>query len=633
MSLMGRTGRRGFLQKTAFAGSWLAARAFGANPSAGTSVVRESAGSTDPVVGRRPVPVIKAPIAVVTASVSADANPRGRTWTYVIEILRRTGLFFDQMTPDRMGELPLKQPPVAILAGQLPLTAEQRGILAAWVTNGGAVIGIGGTSGLDDVFGISGACPLAEGWIRVDETSHPITSEFQSSLHVFGGCVATAASARKLAEIDGNGRSAKGGGAIFENRFGAGGAILLAPDLIFSIAHIQQGSSIMQDGRPAPDGNASVNDGTLKAEDGLVLDWARDRQPMSPDDKSAFLEPVSDELREIILRAIFHACQRRNVAIPMLWYWPRLLRAVGLISHDSDHNDPAKASALLDVMNRCRTKSTWSILYPGGYPKEFYAELNDQGHEIGLHYDALTGGPNTSWARDCLRYQHDWLLKEAGVQDITSNKNHYTRWEGRLDFMRWCEQLGIRSDQTRGPSKSGTIGFPLGGSQPYFPIDDEAPAPRFLGVLEINLLTQDLVVVCPPEYGAQLLNSAARHHGVAHFLFHPNHILKPGVADALCKLIDHGRQQDLEWWTGRQIYEWEILRRGVRATFESGESFSLNAPRTVEQAALLVLSSGPHARSISVDGRPMNVSRCRAHGFEFDVLALDITGDVRVSCA
>ena len=162
--------------------------------------------------------------------------------------------------------------------------------------------------------------------------------------------------------------------------------------------------------------------------------------------------------------------------------------------------------------------------------------------------------------------QHRWLLQEAGLEHITSNKNHYTRWEGRLDFLRWCEEVGIQSDQTRGPSKKGSIGFPLGGSQPYFPLDDELDAPRFLNVLEVNMLTQDLVVVCPAEYGRQLMDSAVRHYGVAHFLFHPAHIQKPMVFEALSALVDYGRSLGLEWWTSEQIYRWEMLRRTRRGT-------------------------------------------------------------------
>ena len=112
-----------------------------------------------------------------------------------------------------------------------------------------------------------------------------------------------------------------------------------------------------------------------------------------------FLEPISDELRKIILRSIFHAAAA-GIALAVLWYWPRSLAAVGHISHDTDGNDPKRAVALLEVMNRLKMKSTWCTLYPGGYPREFYRTLASQGFEIGLHYDAKTGGPETSWSKE-----------------------------------------------------------------------------------------------------------------------------------------------------------------------------------------------------------------------------------------
>jgi hypothetical protein len=303
---------------------------------------------------------------------------------------------------------------------------------------------------------------------------------------------------------------------------------------------------------------------------------------------------------------------------------------VGLISHDTDGNEPAKAPALLEVMRRCQVRSTWLLLYPGGYPRDFYGQLKQHGFEIGIHYDAMTGGARTSWSKENFLFQHRWVRQTAGVERLYSNKNHYTRWEGRLDFCRWCEEVGMHSDQSRGPSKKGTIGFPLGGSQPYFPLDDEAASPRFLNVLEVNLLTQDLVVTCPPEYGPQLFDSAVRHHGVAHFLFHPAHILKPGVAEALTKLLDYGRAQRLEWWTNEQIYQWEILRRGVTATFDTASAVTFRTPRPLSQATLLLLRPSAETRAITVNGQTAPSTRQDLHGFEFDALTLDLTGPTRV---
>ena len=589
----------------------------------------DAAAQTAPLASDTSSTANNAPITVVSQEVSRDVNPRAPTWAYITEILQRAGLFFEQLSPLQLPALAGHLDPVVLLAGDLRLTSAQREVLTTLVENGGSLIGIGGTSGLDQVFGVSSEWPLAESWMKVTAKDHPVTAGLASSLHVFGGYAVKTSSSTSLAELESGGQAAKGS-AILENRFGKGRAILLAPDLIFSIVHIQQGVPVFQDGKPAPDGSAPLDDGELKAEDGLVLDWQRDRTPMQPDGVPAFLEPVSDELREIILRSIFHVANQQGITLPMLWYWPRGLKAVGHISHDTDGNDPQKAVALLEVMNRCNVKSTWCTLYPGGYPKEFYRTLKERDFEIALHYDARSRGPQTSWSKENFLLQHGWLMKEAGLEHITSNKNHYTRWEGRLDFLRWCEEAGINSDQTRGPSKQGATGFPLGGSQPYFPLDDEADSPRLLNVLEINMLTQDLVVVCPPEYGRQLLDSVLRHHGVAHFLFHPAHILKPRVAEALCDLVDYGRSQGLEWWTNEQIYQWETLRRSVTANFNSGNTFALRAREPLREATLLFLKPGQEPRSITINGKPVHGNRWSLYGFEFDAVTVDVAGECKV---
>ena len=570
-----------------------------------------------------------APVIVVSQPVSIDVHPRAPAWCYLGEILRRAGLFFESWSPEELEQLFHCPPCVVVLAGELPLSARQRQALSTWVRQGGALLGLGGTSGLHEVFGVQSEHPLADGWLKVRAAEHPVTRGLRSSLHVFGGCTCAPGAATVLAGTDTPSHFSEGS-AILEHPFGQGRALLFGPDLLFSIVHIQQGISVLQDGRPAPDGTAPINDGILKAEDGLVLDWQRDRSAVAPDGGPIFLEPITDELRELVLRGIFHLARQQRLLLPVLYYWPRALPGVGLISHDTDGNEPPKAPALLEIMRRSGVLSTWLLLYPGGYPADFYRRLKDADFEIGIHYDAVTGGPHTSWSRENFLFQHRWVRRTAGLERIDSNKNHYTRWEGRLQFWRWCEEVGMHSEQSRGPSKKGTIGFPLGGSQPYFPLDDEAAAPRCFNVLEVNLLTQDLVVTCPREYGPALVDSALRHHGVAHFLFHPAHILQPGVAEALTHLLDYGRAQGLEWWKNEQIYQWESLRRGVRASFPGPGAVRLHAPRPLSQATLLLLRPGPEAQSLSVNGQPRPVTDHSLHGFQFDALTLDLAGQTTV---
>ena len=147
------------------------------------------------------------------------------------------------------------------------------------------------------------------------------------------------------------------------------------------------------------------------------------------------------------------------------------------------------------------------------------------------------------------------------------------------------------------------------------------------------MLTQDLEVVCPPEYGRQLVDSVLRHHGVAHFLFHPAHILKPRVADVLSGLVQYGKTQGLKWWTNARIHEWEMLRRGVTANFDSDANVTLRAAAPLHQATLLWLNSRPEPPSIRIDGRPARSNRWRIYGFNFDAVTLDLVGETRLQVA
>jgi hypothetical protein len=233
------TTRRGFLKTAAAGGGLLIPGSTAAAPAARNAQRPAQAaapGSALRVEGLQKA--IHAPILVVTESLSRDVDPRAPAWVYIQEIFHRAGLFFDQRAPSQLPALAGRGPAIVVLAGHLPLAPAQRQVLAQWVKAGAALVGIGGTSGLEEVFGVNGALPLAEGWLKVTAQNHPVTAGLRSSLHVFGGYVAQAASATSLAEVDSDNRQAKAS-AILENRFGKGRAILLAPDLVFSIVHLQ----------------------------------------------------------------------------------------------------------------------------------------------------------------------------------------------------------------------------------------------------------------------------------------------------------------------------------------------------------------------------------------------------------
>ena len=204
------TTRRAFMRRSAAAGSCLlwgglpaTRRLCGATPRPSHATQSTTGGEGRGGSAQGPF----TPVTVITQPVSRDANPRAGLWGYITEILQHAGLLFETLPPSELSSLAKRPQAIILLAGDLPLAPAEREILANLVNKGASLIGIGGTSGMDQVFGVASSRPLAEGWIKVTATEHPVTAGLRSSLHVFGGCLAKPASATSLATAEGAARA------------------------------------------------------------------------------------------------------------------------------------------------------------------------------------------------------------------------------------------------------------------------------------------------------------------------------------------------------------------------------------------------------------------------------------------
>lgn len=555
---------------------------------------------------------------------------------YATEILGHAGLFFD--TVDR-AQIPsqIAAHRLAILPWDMSLSGPERTAIAEFVSSGGCLLGIGGTSGLDEVFGCSSGEPLAAGRLLPVGPSHPVTSHVQIPIPVFAGRGLRRHTGRTLAALAGsNSEPGERVDAVIENCFGRGLALVIGPDAVWSILHIQQGTPV----------EPEKVEGIVDVEKGAVLDLQHDRQRLdtddlatlqghmwdgSPDDpRLAFFEPMADNLRELLIRGVLHLCHQRGIVLPMLWYWPGDLRAIAHMSHDSDGNAPPGADRLFKIVNELGLQTTWCIQYPGGYEKDFYPRLREQGCEVALHFDAQTRKEHTCWSRDNLSFQHDWLQRETQLDKIGSNKNHYLRWEGRLEFFRWCQSVGIELDETKGPNYGAMNGFPFGGCHPWFPMDDEAPGGSAIDVLEVNLMTQDVVYRCPPSFGKAFADKALERGGVSHFLFHPGNIALPGVEPALREIVAYARSKGMQWWPAERINAWERARRGVTCRAVEG-GFTFSSASHLPNACLLFLDPCEPVREpgLSVAGKPLRTELAERYGFRFRQWVVDLCAGQR----
>lgn len=539
----------------------------------------------------------------------------------VFEILQHAGLYHKAVTPEQLASaLPTLRILVTVGCGDLPDGFEE------WLHSGGAWLAVGDVCGRPDLLGVQcekpaisvfagGSVTLGEGYSMPGPDPDPITNTDGVPLHFFGGIAVRTNGADLLAGVfDAHARQTDRS-SVSRFAAGRGTAMLIAPDLTGTVVRIRQGTAVTRDGIPAPDGTVPTMDGVLKSDDGAALDWILDRYPVTGvPGFQAFLHPIADMWCEVLLRAIFDLADRTRTMLPLLWFYPRRLPAVAHLSHDTDLNDPDLARRMLEVVGDLGLASTWCTILPG-YEPDLMRAIRDAGHELAMHFDAMTTG--RSWSEQEFNAQWTALTDLFDGAPPVSNKNHYLRWEGDTEFYGWLERRGIRLDQSKGASKTGEAGYNFGTCHTFVPVDPDG-TPR--DVLVMATPTQDPEVFAPRELAGALLKTVLRHHGILHLLFHPAHIRKPGVEEELRASVASARQNGMEWWTARQIDAWERARRSISWS-DAENGIVLCVEDNLPDATLVWVSPGG---TMHIDGCQMSPQIFPAWGRNLPSITLDL---------
>jgi len=504
---------------------------------------------------------------------------------HVIDMLRHEGIFHDVFMLEDFRALG-QFPRIIIISAPAKLNAKDVARIKDHIEAGNGLIVVGMVPPLEDVLGIMYKVPdfpfpaggrledsVGEGYARpADPALSRSIPESWWPLHAFGCVPVLPDGASALASYETIHASGDPLSAITCKKAGKGRALQFAVDIALTVRHVQEGRYVDQDGIPPADGLSPIDDGILKCEDGLVLDWTRDRRVVSPAHKiAAFMVPVADAWRRILVSCLEMIADQCSIPIKRAWYWPGGNDFIAMISHDSDGNDEKLARHLLLEVGRAKIHTTWCVQAPG-YSKSLCDEIVAQGHEIALHFDAIsypkgkqqdTAGMASLFTREVLEKQLGEVRKRTGHDTFYSNKNHYTRWAGRVQFFEWCEALGLRADQSKGPSKCGTLGFPFGSCHPWQPVRGNG---TLIGCIEISFQSQDFGLQGPADTVDDILAAVKQANGVAHVIFHPAHSGRADVNNSMHGFIARAKELGAAFMTSQQIAEWTFDRKWLIAT-------------------------------------------------------------------
>ncbi|MBD3186510.1 hypothetical protein GF325_06760, partial [Candidatus Bathyarchaeota archaeon] len=299
-------------------------------------------------------------LGVVVPSATGDSR-------YLIDVLRHEGLYHDVYNVELFRSLK-SYPTLIIILGPVKLDPPIVNRLRTHAFSGGGVMTIGFVEALEGLLGTMIRYPLfpfpiggqlknmvGEGYLVPRVTGEGITKAIDANwmpLHGFG-CVPSMADGCTIhAWYESEHECKDELTAITVNHLGRGIALGFHVDLVGTLRHMQEGIYVDKDGIPPPDGMSPVDDGILKAEDGLVLDWTKDRRVVSETHQvPAFTIPVADAWRRLFRSSIEFMADECNVRIQRMDYWPNGAPFIALLSHDTDGNDEKLAKILLDGIN------------------------------------------------------------------------------------------------------------------------------------------------------------------------------------------------------------------------------------------------------------------------------------------
>jgi hypothetical protein len=537
----------------------------------------------------------------------AEADPYAAAFAEVFEQL---GVQFEKLPslPEQLSDYN-----VLFLGGYGQLEEDERTSVEGWVAAGGVLICCGSSWGLDALLGLQGPPKhKSKGYLTVASAEDRLWPDFAANVAFFGGSLydQAAEDTNIVCLVD----EAVG---VTRRRVDDGSAYFICAHIGQSVTLMQMGRSVETDGIGPSDGSACLDDGFLRAEDGVALSFREDRQTVDESDCPFFGEPYCDALKDLLARVLFEGIEQSGLAMPLVWHWPNNANAVACISLDCTNYDPAPIDSMTRLLGMSGAKACWLVGLPG-YPLDVYRALKARGDEVGLMFQAED---QLGWTEDKMKIQHLSVGRSCVNPNLVSARPSDGRWHGWIQFYGLSEEAGSRLSLSKGGRQPGTSGFLFGTSRPFFPLRKDG-TPFLAGELPYCVFRPGAST--PEPVSKALLAKTAASFGCYHIVSTPQSADDPTESAALRQLVAQCRHANVQFLLPEQIYRFERKRRqlklGTRCQ-SGGSSLILASDTTVEGLTILLPSKGLRAW---IKERNLPLTQVRRYGAAFYALTLDL---------
>lgn len=485
---------------------------------------------------------------------------------------------------------------VLVLLGDGRCTESEKALLERWTARGGHLVICGTPWELYELVGVTG------GRLRRVQ-SEPITfvrsAPFAGLERLF--CLSGWATQTTDAEVR---ATTEGGDAIWTQN---GTVTYLGLHPGRSLALFGLGAPVESDGIGPYEPGTDLQDGVLRAEDGIRLDFDEHREGANP---AAFLSAWVDRERSLLAHVVLTAIARSQTVTPLFWPWPRAARGAMIVSFDASATSGPEILNKQALFLRYGIRPTWLNEAPG-MAGEIYRGLHRMDHEAGALISAL---PHLS--DDQTKMQCHAMARTAALP-IQAARPPRGQFFGQHVYYARAEHAGVRLSLAKGGHQPGTTGFCFGTAMPFLPQSIQG---RPFRVFEAPYVAYRPGAVTP----SALLKEFAEECSTQHTVFHVADDWNPREVDrfgeAFQELMALSRRYELVRMRAGEILQREEARRTLRwklvdehlviASNEEVEGF------TVLLAGLPVSATTPKAKLANYELTRYGVD---LSGFSFDL--------------